>query len=472
MSEDASMADQQDPPREGIDPHIWKVCAVVILGPLMAQMDTTVVNVSLSSIRHDLGATIGATQWVIGGYLLALALMLPLNAWLVDRLGAKRLYLLSFSAFTLTSLLCGMATTLDGLIAARVLQGAAGGLLTPMAQMMMARIAGKHLARLIGYSAVPVLLAPIFGPSLAGAILKYAAWPWLFFINLPLGVLAIALAARLLPPDEPSIQARAFDFFGFLLIAPGLVAFLYGIDRLSDPKGTFFAIGGVLLLTVFVGYAARKEDAALIDVRLFRTRVFSIAAATQCISNAASSAGQMLVPLFLITACGLSPTQAGSVLAPMGLGMLLAFPSMGFLTGRFGCRAVAAAGAFLTVLGTVPVLWMAYAGHLVSALMAGCMLLRGAGQGATGVPALTAGYASVRPQQLPLATTATNIAQRVGGPVGTTILSIVISASAAGLPAPKPEAFAAAFAALIALHLVVLGLATFLPVRIHQPGAT
>ena len=347
---------------DGIDPRIWKICAVVILGPLMAQMDTTVVNVSLSTIRQDLGATISSAHWIVGGYLLALALTLPLNAWLVDRLGAKRLYLACFTAFTLTSALCGMATTMGGLIAARALQGAAGGLLTPMAQMMMARVAGKHLARLIGYAAVPVLLAPIVGPSLAGAVLKYAAWPWLFYINLPIGVLAIALAAWLLPHDEQAERKRAFDFTGFLLISPGLAAFLYGLDHLPGVSGVITAVLGLALLAVFIGHALKKGDSALIDVRLFKIRIFSVATATQCLSNAASFAGQMLVPLFLISGCGLAPTQAAWVLAPMGLGMLVMFPSMGFFTDRFGCRKVAAGGALLTVLATLPILWMAHAG--------------------------------------------------------------------------------------------------------------
>lgn len=460
------MTAQEEEEEETIDPRIWKVCAVVILGPLMAQMDTTVVNVSLSTIRQDLGATINSAHWIVGGYLLALALTLPLNAWLVDRLGAKRLYLTCFTAFTLTSALCGMATTMGGLIAARALQGAAGGLLTPMAQMMMARVAGKHLARLIGYAAVPVLLAPIFGPSLAGAVLKYAAWPWLFYINLPIGVLAIALAAGLLPRDEQLERKRALDFNGLLLISPGLAAFLYGLDHFPEISGVAAVALGLALLGAFIRYALQRGETALIDVRLFKIRIFSVATATQCLSNAATFAGQMLVPLFLIGGCGLTPTRAAWVLAPMGLGMLVMFPSMGFLTGRFGCRTVAAGGALMTAVSTLPILWMAQAGQVPLVLMALCMLLRGAGQGATGVPTLAAGYASVPKPQLPLATTATNIAQRVGGPIGTTVLALVISSSAAGLPAPSPAAFTAAFVVLLALHLGVFGLAACLPDRL------
>ena len=159
---------------EGIDPRIWKMAAVVIAGPFMTQLDSTVVNVSLSTIRTELHASIETAQWIIGGYLLALALMLPLSGWLVDRVGAKRLYLGCFSAFTLASLLCGFSRTMDELICARLIQGVAGGLLAPMTQMMVARVAGIHMARVMGYLVMPILIAPIVGPVLAGVILKYA----------------------------------------------------------------------------------------------------------------------------------------------------------------------------------------------------------------------------------------------------------------------------------------------------------
>ncbi len=467
MSADASAA----PVDDRIDPRVWKICAVVLLGPLMAQLDSTVVNVSLSTIRADLHATIASAQWIIGGYLLALALMLPLNAWLVDRLGARRLYLACFSAFTLASALCGTATTMNALVAARVLQGAAGGLLAPMAQMMIARIAGRHMARLIGYTAMPILLAPIVGPSVAGAILKYATWPWLFYVNLPIGALAVVLAAWLLPRDEPSGLRRAFDFAGFLMISPGLVALLYGLDHVAQPRGAAAGLAGLALLGAFAWHARRKESAALVDLRLFRIRVFRVATTTQFLWNAAAFAGQMLVPLFLIAGCGFSPTRAGLILVPMGLGMLCAFPSMGFLTDRLGCRAVAAGGALLTVLGTLPLLWMAHASTFSSALMAACLLLRGAGQGATGVPTVSAGYASVPKDQLPLATAAANIAQRIGGPIGTTLLSIVISASVADIQRPAPGAFTLAFAALLGLQAIVLAATLRLPSRINPPGA-
>lgn len=452
-----------------LDARTWRVVGVAVLGPLMTQMDSTIVNVSLATIRQDLHASLDAVQWVIGGYLLALALTLPLNGWLVDRLGAKRLYLVCFSAFTLASLLCGMERTITGLIWARVLQGMAGGLLAPMTQMMLARVAGKRLARVMGLTAMPVLLAPLLGPVVAGEILKHAGWPWLFYVNLPIGIVAVTLAVFLLPADDALRRRRPFDMTGFLLISPGIALLLYGLDNLDGaaPRaGRLALLAGALLLGAFVRHALHKQAAALIDLRLFTNRVFSAATATQFLSNGASYAGQMLVPLFLIGSRGIPPARAGWILAPMGLGMMLIYPSLGFLTDRFGCRAVSAGGVMLAILGTIPFLWMTQ-NPLSPAILALALFARGAGQDAIGVPTISAAYISVPREQLALATTASNIVQRLGGPVGTTTMAIVLSLAAAHLPASGPRVFLLGFAALIGLQLVLLTAARRLPIRMY-----
>ena len=153
---------------EKLSPGIWKIASVAILGGFLSQLDATVVNVSLPTLAVELHSTLSTIQWVMSGYLLALALMLPLNGWLVDRIGAKRLYLWCFATFTVSSALCGAAWSTESLVVFRALQGMSGGLLAPMAQMMLARAAGKHLARVMGYAVLPILLGPILGPVLAG----------------------------------------------------------------------------------------------------------------------------------------------------------------------------------------------------------------------------------------------------------------------------------------------------------------
>src|ERR1700729_806378 len=151
-----------------LDPFVWKITSVAVLGSFLAQLDATIVNVSLSSLAVDLHSSLTAIQWVTSGYLLALALMLPLNGWLVGRLGAKSLFLWFFSAFTLSSALCGLAWSANSLIAFRVLQGMSGGLMAPLAQMMIVRAAGRHTARVFGYAAIPICSDLYSGLSLLG----------------------------------------------------------------------------------------------------------------------------------------------------------------------------------------------------------------------------------------------------------------------------------------------------------------
>jgi EmrB/QacA subfamily drug resistance transporter len=452
-----------------LDPLVWKITSVAVLGSFLAQLDATIVNVSLSSLAVDLHSSLTAIQWVTSGYLLALALMLPLNGWLVERIGAKSLYLWCFSVFTLSSALCGLAWSANSLIAFRILQGMSGGLMAPMTQMMMARAAGKHMARLMGYAAVPILIGPILGPVIAGAILQHASWRWLFLVNLPVGVLAIVLAVLFLPNDREETRSRKLDLPGFALLSPGLVLFLYGSDHLGERIGLTALLVSIVLLVLFFRMAIRKGDRALIDLQLFKSRTFSASATTQFMSNGISFAGQMLIPIYLIRACGQSPSATGWLLAPLGVGMICSYPWMGALTQRFGIRKVSAGGALLAFAGTLPFLYLASHG-LVFAVLAGALFLRGVGLSAVGIPSISAAYAAVRKQDLPTATTSLNIVQRLGGPTLTTLCATFLGwrLGMAQSGASLSSAFTAAFLLLCGLHAFLFATALRLPLSLDK----
>ncbi|AJK48364.1 DHA2 family efflux MFS transporter permease subunit [Burkholderia plantarii] len=469
----AAQAAKASPGR--LDRSVWKIAGVATLGSLLAQLDATIVNVSLSSLATALHCSLSTIQWVTSGYLLALTLALPLNGWLVDRIGAKRVYLLCFAAFTLSSALCGLAWSAGSLIGFRVLQGISGGLLAPMAQMTIARAAGAQMARVVGYSAVPVLFAPILGPVLAGALVDYASWRWLFLMNLPIGALGLALALRVLPADPPAAGRRRLDWIGFAQLSPALVLLLFGCERIGQAAGLAAAAAGAALLAWFVHRARRRADAALLDLALFRRPVFALATAIQFVWNGALFVGQMLVPLYLIEDIGRTPAEMGWLLAPTGLGMLVTYPSMGALTARFGLRRVSAAGSLLACVATLPMVWLALHGFDLGVLLV-TQFLRGMGQSAIGVPTISSAYASVPRASLPMATTALNIVQRLGGPVLTTLCTTLVAwrlAVPAAAGANQGGAFAWGFAMLAALYALTFLGATRLPHRIeHAGGAT
>jgi EmrB/QacA subfamily drug resistance transporter len=416
--------------KEKLDPRVWRVAGVAALGPLITNIDSTVVNVSLSALGQDLHAPLTTLQWVITGYLLALALMLPLSGWIVDRCGAKRVYLGCFSAFTLASLLCGISSSAHALIVARVLQGMAGGLLAPMAQMMVAREAPRHIARVMSVMTIPIILGPIFGPSLAGLILQRASWHWIFFINLPIGLLAVLLAAWILPSDTTAKSRRSFDLIGFLLISPGLVLLLYSLEALnSEPaaqsRNIFLLIASFTLLAAFARHAIRRGPAALVDLQLFRDPSFRASTATQFLVNGLSLGSQMLIPLYLLTVLHLSPSRVGLLLAFSGIGALCTYPWMGAITERFGTRRVSAIGALIALLASFA-LAVVPPSALAEWLICFILFVRAVGMSSISIPSISAAYSSIPRAAVPVATTALNIVQRIGGPVATTIIAIFL----------------------------------------------
>jgi EmrB/QacA subfamily drug resistance transporter len=460
---------EQTPEPDRLDPRVWRIVSVAILGSLLAQLDATVVNVSLSSLAVELHSNLSVIQWVTSGYLLALALALPLNAWLVERIGAKRLYLVCFVGFTLASGLCALSWSAGSLIGFRVFQGISGGLMAPMTQLMVARAAGKHMVRVMGYAAIPVLLGPVLGPVIAGAILQHATWHWLFLINLPVGVLAIILAFLFLPDDnEVKVGSRRLDLLGLVLLSPGLVLFLYGSDHLGEQPGIAAILLSVILLASFVFKALKDRERALIDLQLFGGRIFSASAVTQFTANGLSFAGQMLIPIYLIRAAGESPSAAGWLMAPLGLGMMCTYPWMGQLTKRFGIRGTSAGGATVALLGTLPFLYLS-SHHLDVAILMGALFIRGVGSSAVGVPSISAAYAAVPKEQLPMATTSLNIVQRLGGPTLTTLCATFLGWQlAVHSPANVTSAFTISFALLCSLHAILIFAAMRLPLRLEK----
>lgn len=435
-------------------PELWKITAVVTFGPFLSQLDTTLMNVALPTLSANFDAPLSTVQWVTTGYLLSLALMIPLCGWLVDRFGPKRVYIASFSIFTLASALCGLAENIETLVVFRILQGMAGGLLAPMAQLMSARYAGPLIARMLALIGVPVLLAPIFGPFLGGSILHVFSWRGLFFANLPLGGLAIGLAVWLLPRDDEG-KSRTLDWLGFLLLSPGLVILLYSFERVAVGDNRLVGVMGLLLgsalLAAFMVRASVRTEQGLIDIRLFRNRIFSTAAVTQFLANATTQGGQMLLSLYLLTVRGLTPASAGLLLTALGVGLLLSRMVIDRLLEKIGPRALSASGAVACLVATLPFLLPDTL--LPTPVIIIAFVLRGFGVGIVNMPSVVSAYSSVDRASLSDAATALNIAQRLGGPVATVALILCVTSHFG--PGTETGAIATAWSYTIAFGLLV-----------------
>jgi EmrB/QacA subfamily drug resistance transporter len=452
-------------PSSRIEPHVWRIAIVVILGAIMSVLDTTIVNVALQTLSKDLHTSLDGIQWVVTGYLLALAAVIPVSGWAAARFGARRMYLISIVLFTLGSLLSGLAWSAGTLIAARVLQGLGGGMIMPIGQMILVRAAGpRNMARIMSAIGVPIILAPVFGPTLGGLLVDHVGWQWIFFVNLPIGVAAVFAALRLLPKEAGSpAQAGRLDALGLALVAPGLVGITYGLAQ-SGSAGTLVAgkvliplVAGIALVAAFVVRALRIPN-PLLEMRLYANKAFASASLTMFALGAALFGAMVLMPLYFQTVRGEDAVATGLLIAPQGIGAAFAMGASSRFVERYGGGLVSLVGALITIAATVPfVLIDATTSYWV---IGAAMIVRGFGIGMSMMPSMTAAYAVLRPDQINTATPQLNVLQRVGGSIGTAILTVVLQTGISDRGRPTPASVADAFAStywwVLAISVIAL----------------
>jgi EmrB/QacA subfamily drug resistance transporter len=410
---------------------VWIVAGVVVLGVFMSILDTTIVNVALATLARDLHASLTTIQWVATGYLLSLAIVIPLSGWFSERFGSKRVWMIAVAMFGLGSALCGLAWSAGSLIAFRVVQGIGGGMIMPVGMSLLAQTAGPNrIGRVMAVIGVPMLLAPVLGPVIGGLIVEDASWRWIFYVNVPIVLLALVLAARLLRAGQGRADAGRLDWTGVLLLPPGLALVVFGLSEVESHGGLGSPIAfgpilaGLILLTLF-GLHGWRAPRPLIDVRLFAQRCFRPAAIAMVLVGAALFGSILVLALYFQVARGESALSTGLLLAPQGLGAAAAMPIAGRLTDRVGGGHVATVGFVLLTLGTLPLAWVG-AGTSY-ALLAGALVVRGVGLGCAMMPTMAAAYAHLRPSQIPRATATLNALQRTGGSIGTALLAVVLT---------------------------------------------
>jgi EmrB/QacA subfamily drug resistance transporter len=425
-----------------LDGPLLRAAAVVVLGTFMSILDTTIVNVAINDLAKEFNATLPTIQWVSTGYMLALATVIPLTGYFADRFGTKRLYMISIALFLAGSLLSGAAWSAESLIAFRVLQGIGGGMIMPAGMTILTHAAGpQRMGRVMGVVGVPMLLGPILGPILGGYFVDEVSWRWIFYVNLPVGLVALVMAQRFLQTDEPK-PGHKLDWLGVLLLSPGLAIFVYGLAETASEGGFGSAktlgpvLVGLALVGAFLVHATRDTD-PLIDVRLFQKMPVGPSAATSFLFGTAFFGTMFLVPLYLQLVHGQSAFDAGLLIAPQGLGAMLTMPISGRLTDKTGPGRIVLVGLVfvsIAMLGLTQVdentsLW----------LFCGLLFINGLGMGSTMMPAMTAAMRSLQRDEVARATSGLNVVQRAGGAIGTAVLAVVLTHELQdALPAGSP----------------------------------
>jgi EmrB/QacA subfamily drug resistance transporter len=459
-----------------IDPKVIKTAVVLIVGALAVVFDTTIISVALRTLSVQLHVSISTIQWVSTGYLLALGVAIPLAGWAQARFGGKRVWMFALAVFLIGSILCSLSWSAASLIAFRIVQGLGGGLMLPLfSTIIMQAAAGRALGRTMSFVTLPMVVGPILGPVIGGAILNWLDWRWLFWVNVPFCVVGFVLAWRMLDADATNARPR-FDIIGWLLLSPSLVAILLGLSN-SAQRGGFGradALGpllaGVVLLVTFALYSVHRGGNALVDVRLFAHGPLASASALTFLSGAALYGGMLLLPLYWLEVRGADVIHAGLLLAPQGIGALLSRNLAGRLTDSIGARWVAFTGFAIVGLATLP---FALASTTTNEwLLMAVLVVRGFGLAAVMIPLSTAAFVGLRRDEIPHAGIITRVTQQIGGSFGVAVLAVILNAALRNLgthSAPAATAYDHAFWWAVGFTGVALVLSLMLPGRTPRP---
>nr|WP_203601273.1 DHA2 family efflux MFS transporter permease subunit [Streptomyces sp. SID9727] len=442
-----------------------RIAFILVLGTFMASLDATIVSVGLDRLTEEFGASVAEIQWVSSAYLLAVVAAVPASGWLAGRFGGRRVWLAAVGVFLIGSVLCASAWSASSLIAFRVVQGLGGGLLPAAGQALLARVAGPgRTGKVISVVAVVPLLSPVFGPLAGGSVLAVAPWPWLFLVNLPIGVAAVLLARRYVPVVPPAPQRTAFDLRGALLLSPGLAVLVYGLTEVAHDRAvpaTIGVVAGVVMLGAFTVHGLRTRSVPLVDPRLFARQPFGAAALALVVLGASVFGTTFLLPLYFQSGRGMSAWEAGLLLAPQGLGAAAGSVLVNRTISKVAPRTLVVAGIVLILAGTAPFTWL---GHGVpDAVIASALVVRGFGMSMVGAPVMNIVYSRIEPEQLPRAAGALNLLNTVGGSVGTAAVAVILENRLAATGADVPAAFGATFWWVLGFCLFAAAAATRLP---------
>jgi DHA2 family multidrug resistance protein len=432
MSAVAPPLENADIWRPAVNP--WIIAVTVTLATFMEVLDTSIANVALPHIAGSLSAGQDESTWILTSYLVSNAIVLPLSGWLSSIMGRKNFYMSCVALFTISSFLCGLAPNLSTLIVCRVLQGIGGGGLQPSEQAILADTfppAKRGMA--FAVYGIAVVTAPAIGPTLGGWITDNFTWRWIFFINIPVGIISILLTTRLIQ-DPPYFKRRKLsetriDYIGLSFVALGLGALQIVLDK--GQRDDWFASHFILVLSmvaaaslIFVIFWEWKHKDPIIDLHLFRDRTFAVSNLLMFMLGFALLGSTLLLPLFMQTLLGYTAERAGLALMPGGFTIIILLPLVGFLLSRYSPR-------WLLVFGLV--LLSASLFHMTTfdlqmdfRTAAVARVLQAAGMAFLFVPINTAAYAFLPREKNNAASGLMNLARNIGGSVGISLVTTML----------------------------------------------
>ncbi|RSM56359.1 MFS transporter [Amycolatopsis sp. WAC 01376] len=414
-----------------------RIAAVIALGGLMAVLDTTIVAVALPRFMTTFSASLTTIQWIVTAYALGMVAAMPLAATLAQRWGARRVYLVALLVFAAASAAAGAAGDLGWLIAARAVQGLAGGLINPLGMTIgFGAVSPERRSRMTTITGLPLLIGPILGPMLGGLLLDSLSWRALFFITVPPALLGVAGVLRWVPADTASAERAPIDFAGGLLLVPGVVAVAYGFSEETvgmDVRAAIVA-AGLALMAVFLRRSWRHH-APLLNVRLLRDRTFGRNAAVLVLYAGPYFGSMLLMPAYIQVMRGDSAMISALMMVPSTIGMGLTIQFAARVLERFGPRIVVGTGLSLAIISTALTI-LVLTPDTPYTVLAILGVLQGAGTGAIMMPTIVSAGRNLRGPDLASGSAILPLSSTIASAVGTAAVSAaftgLIAAATAG----------------------------------------
>ncbi|MNO13740.1 Multidrug export protein EmrB [compost metagenome] len=410
----------------------------IALGAIAPMLDSTMVNIAIDILTKDFHTTLDIIQWAITGYVLALAMAVPVSGWLMNHFNGKKIFIGAVAAFGIISVLVGLSWNISSFIFFRLLQGFSAGIITTLMFTLLVKTAGpNYLGRVMAIVSTPMIFGPILGPVIGGFIVQGASWQWIFFINVLVVLIAAPLMIRRIPDFEPFNKESKLDGFGIVCLSLMSAAFIYGITKAAEHASfhnheTLIWVGiGLALAVMYLAYNRFRRNQTVLPLNLFTHRNYLASSVGLFLANMAIMGPMLILPLFFQNFRHFTAIEAALALIPQGVGMLVTRPLIGKMIDRIGAKYVVMVSLVLSLIGSIPLIFITDRTSMVWISLV--LFIRGTSVGGINLPLTSDAYTGLDDHQLPEAGVGINIIENLGASFGSAVIATVVATVVQGV---------------------------------------
>ncbi|MFS4464831.1 DHA2 family efflux MFS transporter permease subunit [Staphylococcus haemolyticus] len=408
----------------------------IALGAIAPMLDSTMINIAIKQLNNAFNTTIEITQWGITGYVLALALVIPIAGWLVNQFNGKYVFIGASILFGITSVLAGISWNVESFIVFRIIQGMSAGIITTLMFTLLIKTTGQdHIGKVMAVVSTPMIFGPIMGPIIGGFVIHIVSWRWMFFINVLVVIIAILLQIKYLPNFVPFNKSKSIDILGMILLGLISISTIYGLTKASDYHSFYnrttillLIIGCIMILMYYI-HNKVKHDNTILPLSLFTKGNYTASFIGLFLSNIGIMGPMVIIPLYFQTFKHYTPIEAALALIPQGIGMLITRPYLGKLIDQYGAKWVVLISVIISMFGSIPLLFIT--DHTSIIALSIILFLRGCSVGGINLGLTTDAYMGIKESVLAEAGVGINMIENIGSSIGTafiaTILSVVLN---------------------------------------------